>query len=525
MYDYVIVGAGSAGCVLANRLSADDRVRVLLLEAGERDRGLEVRVPAAFSKLFHGPRDWDFHARAEPQLDGRGLYIPRGRMLGGSSSMNAMIYIRGHRRDYDGWARAGCDGWSYSDVLPYFRRAEGRAQGGSDYHGEFGPLLVDDVASPNPLSRAFVEAAVAAGFERNDDFNGAQQAGFGPYQVNQRRGRRWSVADAYLKPAMKRPNLTVRTGVQATRVLFDGDRAVGVEYRRGARTEAVLVAHEVLLSAGAIQSPQLLLLSGVGPPADLEALEIPVVEGLSGVGRNLQDHPYVVVDYLTEGVTSLLSAESPWNLARYLVRRDGPLTSNVAEAGGFVRTRSELAAPDLQFHFAPALFDDHALDDSGHGFTIAPTLVAPRSRGRLRLASADPMAPPEIVTGQLTERHDLDVLSEGIGIARRLAATEPLAGYAKAEFRPGLDVDSPAAIEGFLRRKTELLYHPSGTCAMGRHEGAVVDPELRVHGCRSLRVVDASIMPTIVRGNTNAPTVMIAERAAENVLAAASRTG
>jgi len=519
MYDYVIIGAGSAGCVLANRLSADARVQVLLLEAGGSDRGLEVSVPAAFSKLFHGARDWDFHAEPEPQLDGRELYIPRGRMIGGSSSMNAMIYIRGNSADYDGWEADGCTGWSYRDVLPYFRRAEGQVNGGSEFHGEHGPLLVDDVRSPNPLSLAFVAAAEAAGLGANQDFNGAHQSGFGHYQVNQRNGRRWSVADAYLKPALKRPNLTVRTGVQVTRILFDGKRAVGVEYRRGERTEAVLIEHEVLVAAGAIQSPQLLLLSGVGPATDLEALGVPVIENLPGVGRNLQDHPYVLVDYRTAGVKTLFSAESPLNLARYLISHRGPLTSNVAEAGGFLRTRPELAAPDLQFHFAPALFNNHALDDSGDGFAIAPTLVAPRSRGHLRLSVADPLAPPAIVTGQLTERHDMDVLVEGVRIARLLASTEPLAGYATSEFLPGTEVDSPQAVETFLRQRAELLYHPSGTCKMGQDRQAVVDPELRVRGCQGLRVVDASIMPVIVRGNTNAPTVMIGERAADLLLA------
>jgi choline dehydrogenase-like flavoprotein len=515
MYDYVIVGAGSAGCVLANRLSADARARVLLLEAGGADRGLEVRVPAAFSKLFRSRRDWAFEAEPEPQFDGRRLFVPRGRMLGGSGSMNAMIYIRGHRADYDAWDAAGCAGWAYEDVLPYFRRAEGQSRGSSEYHGELGPLRVADIRAPHALSLAFVDAAKQAGFTLNPDFNGAEQEGFGLYQVTQRGGRRWSPVDAYLKPAARRRNLTVRTGARATRVLFDEGRAVGIEYRRRGRLEVARLEREVVIAAGAIQSPQLLMLSGVGAAEQLETHDLEIVVDLPGVGRNLQDHPVAPVCFYTHGHETLMHAESLANLGRFLMGGRGPLTSNVAEAGGFVRSRRELPAPDLQFHFAPAVFAAHALDKSGDGFTIGPTLVAPRSRGRVTLRSADPADPPCITTGQLVERHDMDVLVEGVRIARQLAAQSALASHCREEHLPGTEVDTPQAVEAFLRQHAELLYHPVGTCKMGSDEHAVVDSQLRVRGVAGLRVADASVMPIIVRGNTNAPTIMIAERAAE----------
>ncbi len=520
MYDYVIIGGGSAGCVLANRLTADPAVKVLLLEAGGSDQRLNVRIPAAFCNLYHSKHDWDFYGESEPQLAHRGLYMPRGRMLGGSSSMNAMIYIRGHRLDYDGWRDQGCEGWSYDEVLPYFRRAEGHVGGGSEYHGEHGPLLVDDLREPSPLSSAFVEAAIAGGHPANDDFNGARQEGFGLYQVTQKNGRRWSVADAYLKPAMRRPNLTVWTGVHVTRILFENGRAIGVEYRRRRRSGAVLVDREVLLSAGSLQSPQLLMLSGIGPREELAAHGIDVVLDLPAVGDHLQDHPVVAVGYYVSGCDTLKSAESWSNVGRYLLTGGGPLTSNVAEAGGFLRTGADLPAPDLQFHFAPALFGEHQLDRSGDGFTIGVTLVAPRSRGRVTLTSGDPRDIPSIVTRQLTERHDIEVLLEGIRIARNIAAREPLARHVEEEWQPGSEVDDDEALEEHLRRHVELLYHPVGTCRMGSGEGSVVDADLRVHGVEGLRVVDASVMPTIVRGNTNAPTVMIAERAASRIVAA-----
>ena len=396
-------------------------------------------------------------------------------MLGGSGSMNAMIYIRGHRADYDAWAAAGCSGWGYEDVLPYFRLAEGQSRGASEYHGELGPLRVADAVEPNPLSLAFVDAATEAGFAVNPDFNGARQEGFGLYQLTQRGGRRWSPADAYLRPALRRRNLTVRRGVHVTRILFERGRATGVEYRRRGRVEVALAQGEIVVAAGAIQSPQLLLLSGVGPAGPLAALQLDVVADLPGVGRNLQDHPVAPVCFYTRGVKTLMHAESFANLGRFLIGGRGPLASNVAEAGGFVRTSQDLPAPDLQFHFAPAVFAAHALDESGDGFTIGPTLVAPRSRGHLELRTTDPLDPPRITTGQLVERHDMDVLVEGVRIARQLAAQDALAAFCRSEYLPGSEVDTPQAVEAFLRQHSELLYHPAGTCKMGTDENAVVD--------------------------------------------------
>jgi len=469
----------------------------------------------AFSRLFGTPVDWGLASEPAAGFAGRRLMMPRGKMLGGSSGMNAMIYIRGHRLDYDGWVAAGCAGWGYDDVLPWFLRAENQSRGASDYHGVDGPLRVTDLSRLQPLTEAFLAAAEDARFPSNPDFNGPSQEGFGPYQVTQYRDRRWSAADAYLKPVMRRPNLVVRTGAEVRRVLFEGSRAIGVEYRRNGRLSSVRARRATVLAAGAIASPHLLLLSGVGPAAELESLEIPVVLDLPGVGRNLQDHPVVPVGFHTRGVETLRRARSPISIARYFLGRGGPLASNVAEAGGFLRTRSELPAPDLQFHFAPTVFKEHRMLNEAEGFTLGVTLVAPRSRGRLSLVSRQPEHAPAIEVGQLTEQPDVDVLIEGVRIARQLAARGPLGRFVAREYQPGADVDTPPAVEDFIRSAAELLYHPVGTCKMGVDSEAVVDPSLRVHGLEGLRVVDASVMPVIVRGNTHAPTVMIAERASE----------
>lgn len=515
MFDFVIVGAGSAGCVLAGRLSEDPDVRVLLLEAGPHDRRLEVRVPAAFSRLFHGRRDWDLETESEESLAGRSLYVPRGRMLGGSSSLNAMIYIRGNRVDFDGWAAAGCPGWSYADVLPLFKRSERQERGPSEYHGADGPLWVSDPRSPSPLSREFVEAAVASGLPANDDFNGEHQEGAGLYQLNQRQGRRWSSADAFLHPVRARPNLTVFTGARATRVLWDGRRAVGVEYERRGRIEAVLVERSVVLAAGAIHSPHLLMLSGVGPAAELERTGVSVHHDLPAVGRYLQDHPVVAVSFETRGPTALESADSLTSLARWSCTRRGPLTSNVAEGGGFFRSSAGEPAPDLQFHFAPALFEEHALCPGESGCTIGPTLVAPESRGEVALCSADPAVAPSVRCGQLASDRDADRLVDGVERAREIAAVAPLADSLAGARAPGPEIRSRSRLRRWVREKAELLYHPVGTCRMGSNGDSVVDPQLRVQGLDGLRIADASVMPTIVRGNTHAATVMIAERAAD----------
>ena len=518
MYDFIIVGAGSAGCVLAHRLSADPDARVLLLEGGPDDKPKEVKIPAAFPKLFKTERDWDYATEPEPQLGGRELYWPRGRMLGGSSSMNAQIYMRGHRLDYDRWAALGNAGWSWDDVLPYFKRAEHNGRGPSRHHGAGGPLVVADLRDPNPLSRAFVRAGIEAGLAANPDFNGDEQDGVGLNQVTQRNGTRCSTATAYLKPARRRPNLTVVTGAHVTRVLFAGRRATGVEYRHDGRVETAEARHEVILSGGAVNSPQLLMLSGVGPAAELRSHGIDVVHDLPGVVRNLQDHLAVTVLATCHQPLSLLAAESLGNVARFLLRKKGMLTSNVAEGGAFVRTHAGLEAPDIQLLFAPVLYIDHGLAaPPEHGFTIGVVLLTPQSAGTVTLGSADPMASPRITANYLsdTDGGDLRALVEGVKLARRVIRSHALDPYRKAELAPAADVDGDAALAGFVRSIAETLYHPVGTCRMGIDAAAVVDPTLRVRGLDGLRVVDASVMPVIPRGNTNAPTIMIGEKAAD----------
>ena len=516
MYDYIIVGAGSAGCVLANRLSANQERTVLLLEAGQSDKRTEVRVPVAFSKLFKTELDWNYVTEPQPHLDRRQLYWPRGKMLGGSSSMNAMIYIRGHRQDYDDWAAAGNRGWRYAEVLPYFKRAQHQERGASAYHGTGGPLNVADLRDPNPLSQAFVYAGIESGLPANNDFNGAQQEGVGYYQVTQKRGARHSAADAYLQPIRHRPNLTILTQAHATRILFEGDAAVGVEYlHQGSKQEARASA-EVILCGGAINSPQLLLLSGIGPADQLRALGIPVRVDLPGVGQNLQDHPALAVTYACTQPVSLSTAESAGNLARYFLLRKGQLTSNVAEAGAFIPTRAGEERPDLQFHFAPVYFIDNGfVVPAGHGFTIGVTLVRPQSRGYLALRSADPLQAPLLQPNYCATDADWRTLLDGIKLARRVVRTAPFAPFRGAEITPGAAVQDDARLRAFVRTAMQTLYHPVGTCKMGNDPLAVVDDQLRVCGVRRLRVADAGIMPTIINGNTNAPTIMIAEKAAD----------
>jgi len=521
MQDYVIVGAGSAGCVLAARLSEDPTCRVLLLEAGPSDRKNEVRIPAAFSKLFHTERDWDYHTTPQEQAEGREMFWPRGRMLGGSSSMNAMMWVRGNRRDFDGWAALGNLGWAYDDVLPAFRRSEDSARGGSEHRGTGGPITVSELRDPNPMTHAFVDAAVAAGIPRAADVNGAEQDGVGYTQVTQRRGARCSTSSAYLRPARRRKNLEVRTGAQATRVLLDGTRAVGVEYRVDGRRETATADREAILAGGAVNSPQLLMLSGIGPAEQLRAHGIEPAVDLSGVGQNLQDHLAVCAIALATQPISLVSAESPGNLARYLLRRKGMLTSNVAEGVAFVRTAPGLPAPDIELVFAPVPFIDHGLvTPPGHGLTVGAVLLRPKSRGAVTLASGDPFVAPRIDPEYFTDPDDVRVLVEGVRMARRVLRTEPLASFAGDDLEPSPGTDDDG-LEAFVREQAETLYHPVGTCRMGIDADAVVDPSLRVHGTSDLRVVDASVMPTIPGGHTNASTIMIAERAAELVRAAA----
>jgi choline dehydrogenase len=513
-FDYVVVGAGSAGCVLAARLSEDPEASVALIEAGSPDTAPEIRIPAAFASLFKTRWDWDFDSDREPELRDRRVYLPRGRMLGGSSSMNAMVYMRGNAADYDGWAARGAEGWSYREILPYFKRSEDNERGADEYHGVGGPLRVSDSRANSPLVDAFVDAALEAGHDYNADFNGASQLGVGRKQVTQRNGLRWSAADAFLRPALERPNLTVITDALAHRVVFDGERATGVEI--GTRGEAQLLRadREVVLSAGAYGSPHLLLLSGVGPGDDLAPLGIPVVQDLP-VGHGLQDHLLCGLNYLSDE-ESLLTAMSPENLALLQESGSGPLTSNIDEGGGFVETRSGLAGPDIQLQSGPVLFLDEGLSaPQAHGTVIGVSTMSPRSRGTVSLRSAAPDAAPRIRHNYLQAEEDRQSMIAGLRAAMEIASRPAMRKVVTGHFDvPPTDGD--ADLLAHVRRTAQTQYHPTSTCAIG----SVVDPELRVLGLEGLRVVDASVMPSVVRGNTNAPTMMIAEKAADLIKAA-----
>jgi choline dehydrogenase len=513
-FDYVVVGSGSAGAVVAARLSEDPSTSVLLLEAGGTDDADEIRIPVAFSTLFKTRWDWNYETTVQKQLHGRTTYWPRMKALGGCSSMNAMIYIRGNRADYDEWRDAhGATGWGYDDVLPYFIRAEGNTRLGTPYHGQEGPLHVEDRRYTHPLTTAWVDAAVASGIKPTDDFNGAEQEGAGLYQVTQKKGRRWSVADAYLRPALGRRNLTVRTGALATRVRLDGTRAVGVDYTAQGREHTAYAAAEVVLSGGAINSPQLLMLSGIGPATHLRETGIDVAVDLPGVGQNLHDHPACPVIWHTKDTTDLAEFLGLPSLLRWKARGTGPLVSNVGEGGAFFRTRDELAAPDLQIHVAPSGFYDNGLHEpTARAVTAAATLVHVKSRGSLRLRSADPTWQPEIDPAYYDDQADLDAMAAGVRRILDIAREAPFARFLDRPWMPASGSD--ADIEAHLRDMSQTLYHPVGTCAMGTGDQAVVDPELRVRGVEGLRVADASVMPTVPRGNTNAPTIMVGEKAA-----------
>lgn len=525
-FDHIIIGAGSAGCALAARLSEDSDVKVLLLEAGGRDSSMLVRMPAGVGTLIKGANahNWAFTTEAQGHLNNRPLYWPRGKGWGGSSSINGMVYIRGHGRDYDQWRQMGLEGWGFGDVLPYFKRSETLETGGDDYHGSDGPLYVSWGKSTNPLYHALIEAAAAAGHPMTKDFNGHQQEGFGPYQLTIKDGERWSSSFAYLKPALQRPNLAVRSHAHTTRLLIEGGRCVGVEYAHDAKSPPVRVRAEceVHVCAGAVQSPQILMLSGIGPADDLRAAGVAVVHDSPDVGQNLQDHlDVLLLQECSQPITaySLNKGLRQYGTAlQYMMQKKGLGRENFLESGGFARSREGLDRPDLQFHFVNALVQDHGKVSAGRdGFSLHVCQLRPESRGSVTLASADPFAAPRIDPNYLAADEDRRALREGFKMARAIFAAAPMDPFRGPEFKPGSAVQSDSDIDAYIRATAETIYHPVGTCRMGADSRAVVNRHCQVNGVEGLRVVDASVMPTLIGGNTNAPTIMIAEKISDHV--------
>lgn len=533
MFDYIIIGGGSAGCTLAGRLSEDPEVSVALLEAGPADRSVLIHCPAGLALMAKTRQaNWNFETVPQPGLNGRRGYQPRGKVLGGSSSINAMIYIRGQAADYDDWAAQGNPGWSFQDVLPYFKRAENNERGADDWHGSGGPLNVKDLPTPNRFSALFVQAGVQAGLKANPDFNGPDQEGLGIYQVTHRDGERFSAAKAYLTPNLARPNLQVFTGALTTRILLEKKRAVGVEFQHEGQLKRLRTSGEVLLCAGALQSPQMLMLSGIGPHAHLLENGIATVHDLPGVGQNLQDHLNVVINthaprarelmgISPAGVFDAIKGAIEWRR-----HRTGMLTSNIAEAGGFIRSAPDETRPDLQLHFVVGILVEHGRKTVlGHGHSCHLCVLRPRSRGSVLLASKDPTAAPLIDPNYLADRDDMDRLIRGFRILRNILAQPALASPGGKEFAKSAKAKTDLQIEHFIRDHADTEYHPVGTCRMGNGPHDVVDAELRVRGIQGLRVVDASIMPSLISGNTNAPVIMIAEKAADMIKADRRRHG